>query len=148
MSSDDDGKTGRLRGWWSKRSSYSRKGIIILGIILWVYITYSLGYSEGVDSAIEFDEERFQLNIVNYTISPDPDGFCTITVEIQNNYEEPVSVDGISIKGFNSSEDPLYGWAFGGPVLKPGEKTRIKGTIFEEHPKILTVGLETQAHIF
>lgn len=148
MSSDDDGKTGRLRGWWSRRSSYSRKGIIILGIILWVYITYSLGYSEGVDSAIEFDEERFQLNIVNYTISPDPDGFCTITVEIQNNYEEPVSVDGISIKGFNSSEDRLYGWAFGGPVLKPGEKTRIKGTIFEEHPQNFTVGLETQAHIF
>jgi len=148
MSSDDDGKTGRLRGWWSKRSSYSRKGIIILGIILWVYITYSLGYSEGVDSAIEFDEERFQVNIVNYTISPDPDGFCTITVEIQNNYEEPVSVDGISIKGFNSREDRLYGWAFGGPVLKPGEKTRIKGTIFEEHPQNFTVGLETQAHIF
>jgi len=148
MSSDDDGKTGRLRGWWSKRSSYSRKGIIILGIILWVYITYSLGYSEGVDSATEMDDERFQVNIVNYTISPDPDGFCTITVEIQNNYEEPVSVDGIRITGFNSREDRLYGWAFGGPVLKPGEKTRIKGTIFEEHPQNFTVGLETQAHIF
>ncbi|WP_226890935.1 hypothetical protein [Methanothermobacter thermautotrophicus] len=49
MSSDDDGKTGRLRGWWSRRSSYTRKGIIILGIILWAYSTYSMGYSHGVD---------------------------------------------------------------------------------------------------
>lgn len=119
MSSDDDGKTGRLRGWWSKRSSYSRKGIIILGIILWVCITYSLGYSEGVDSATEMDDERFHVNIVNYTITHDHDGIYNITFEIQNNYEETVFVDDISITGFNSSEDRLHGWAFGYYVLPP-----------------------------
>ena len=148
MSSDDDGKTGRLRGWWSRRSSYSRKGIIILGIILWVYITYSLGYSEGVDSATEMDDERFHVNIVNYTITHDHDGIYNITFEIQNNYEETVFVDDISITGFNSSEDRLHGWAFGYYVLPPGKKTRIEGIIWEEHPNILTVGLQTQAHVF
>jgi hypothetical protein len=54
----------------------------------------------------------------------------------------------VSITGFNSSEDRLHGWAFGYYVLPPGKKTRIEGIIWEEHPNILTVGLQTQAHVF
>jgi hypothetical protein len=147
MSSDDDGKTGRLRGWWSRRSSYTRKGIIILGIILWAYSTYSMGYSHGVDSAIELDNEEFQLSIVNYTISPDPDGFYRINGEIQNNYEEPVYVDSIWIAGFDSSEDRLCGWVFAGSKLQPGEKKGFKGHIFEKPPQNFTFGLQTRARL-
>ncbi|ADL58331.1 hypothetical protein ISG34_03655 [Methanothermobacter marburgensis] len=154
MSMDSNGsdrKTGKFAGWWNRRGPLTRAAIIVLGVIIWSAAAYSYGYDKGLDGAIEYEKDSFQVNVVNYTIQKGQDGLYEIQGVIQNNYDKPILLNpSLEVKGFDSSgEMVLYVPAFitVSGEIRPGEKVKFRGEgpILDGHdPDDIIIGIKTE----
>ncbi|MBE2899485.1 hypothetical protein DNK57_01385 [Methanothermobacter thermautotrophicus] len=105
MSSDDDGKTGRLRGWWSRRSTLTRATLIIIPLLIGGLLSFAYGDINGMSDFNDILMGKSQAEVLNYTVLSDYSGDHIVRGEIQNRYSSAMQIDYVWVKGFNRDGD-------------------------------------------